>query len=253
MTIKNHTVLCRLLTLFLIMMSYVCDAQKFTLITSLYNETNQQRMREYLMCLELNLAHSTINHIHIIYDTSKDDKQNILLSYLQSKPVTITYIHDRPTFGFCFDIANKQYPDSSIILCNADIFFNETLELLKAYDLTNKFLACTRWDVLEDGSLKIFAQYDKNNNFDEFASFLSMDAWIFQTPLRQFPNPNFKLGTWACDGYIACQAVLSGLKVQNPCLSIQCCHMHLTGIRHWIPQSVPGAKAALVPWSRLED
>lgn len=221
------------------------------LITVLYNETNEQRRNEFITCFEQNKKHEAIKQIHVIYDTSKDDPQNLLLTYLKHQKCAVSYISGRPTFGYCFELANKQYPDQVVIVSNADIFFNKTLNKLEGYDLANKFLAVTRWNVLENGQLEIFKQFKADSSFDEPMSQLSMDAWIFKTPLKAFVNPEFQLGTWACDGYIAYQAYISGLDVINPCLSIQCCHLHLSKIRHWIPQSIAGAKALRVPWAML--
>ncbi len=225
---------------------------KAVLITVLYNETHEQRLKEFITCFEHNKKHPAISHMHVLYDTTKDTNgPTALLDYLKKQPCTITYISGRPTFGQCFELANKTYPDTTILLSNADIYFNDTLNALNGYDVTNKFLALTRWNVLENSSLELFKQYKSDGSFDDAASFLSQDVWIFKTPIRQFANPHFRLGTWACDGYIAYQAYLSGLEVLNPCLTIQCCHLHLSQVRHWIPQSIPGAKALIVPWCRL--
>lgn len=237
--------------LILLHLNLYSQSSKFNLITVLYNETNEARMNEYKTCLERNLAHPLIDKIHILYDDSKDTKHNALLNYLITKPVHISYIHERPTFGMCFELAHKEYAESIVILSNADIYFNNTLESLIGYDVTNKFLVLTRWNVKEDDSLELFKQYKPDGNFDDTMSYLSQDVWIFKTPLKQFQNPHFRLGTWACDGYIAYQAYISGLRVINPCLTIQACHLHLSAVRHWLPQSIPGAKALIVPWQEL--
>ncbi|MDR3551297.1 MAG: hypothetical protein P4L31_07830, partial [Candidatus Babeliales bacterium] len=186
-----------------------------------------------------------------LYDTSRDGVDNVLVDYLKTKSVTITCIDDRPTFGDCFELVHKQYPGKKIILANADIYFNETLGALNGYDFNNVFMALTRWDVQSDGTLKIFEQYKTDGSFDDIGSYLSQDVWIFQTPLRGFANPSFRMGTWACDGYIAYQAYMAGLQVINPCLTVQCCHLHQSGVRHWTPQSIPGAKALILPWVSL--
>lgn len=223
----------------------------WVLVTVLYNEANEQRRNEFISCFDRNKQHPSIDHIHVVYDTSKDDEYNLLLNYLKTQDCTISYVSGRPTFGYCFDLVNKQYLNATIILSNADIYFNETLNVLNEHDLTNKFLAITRWDVQEDGKLELFRQYKPDGSFDEAMSQLSMDAWIFRAPIKQFPHSAIQLGTWACDGYIAYQAYLAGLEVINPCLSIQCCHLHLSKVRHWIPQSIPGLKALRVPWEKL--
>lgn len=230
--------------------SQIVDQHKFVLILSLYNETDQARMQEYITCLENNLKHNSIKKIHILYDIAKDDQKNELFNYLKTKPVAINLIKGRPTFGSCFNFANSTYPNSKIILSNADIYFNETLALLDTYDLINKFLALTRWDVQKDGSLKIFKQSYKEE-FDLRKSSTSQDVWIFETPLKKFKRDDFQLGTFKCDSAIAYQAWDSKLEVINPCLSIQCCHLHLSQIRNWINQKDPEIPYKAVFWDIL--
>src|SRR6185312_9253148 len=115
-----------------------------------------------------------------------------------------------------------------------DIYFNETLDLLRDYDLENKFLALTRWDVQKDGSLKPFIK-STGESFDG-----SQDVWIFKTPIKRFNNARMQLGTTWCDGKIAYQAKKEGLIVLNPCKSIQCCHLHLSNVRNYKVTKKPG-------------
>ena len=229
------------------------SAQPFILITSLYNETDVARAQEYLTCLEKNLIHPSIQSIHVVYDTSRDDLNNYVLNYLKLKNVKITYIVGRPTFGYLFKLINEQYPQNKIIISNADIYFNETLHVLDSYDLQEKFLALTRWNVKADGSIEIFKQYDKNNNFRQDWSYYSQDTWIFQAPLKPFRYEGIELGTFLCDGIVAFQAYQVKLHVFNPCWTIQCCHLHLSNIRNY--QKMPPIQSEImpVPWTTLYE
>lgn len=218
----------------------------FILITSLYNETNEQRMQEYSTCLNNNLAHPLIKKIIVFYDTSQDNATNTLLSRLsKTNSVDIQFISGRPTFGNCFALANQEYPNNKIIIANADIYFNETLSQLLDYDLNNKFLALTRWNVQPDQSLKMY--YYKNNR----PATVSQDTWIFQSPIKQFRKTNIMLGTQHCDGKIAYQAKNAGLRVSNPCYTIQTCHLHLSDIRHYA-KNISRKDAISVAWSHLK-
>ncbi|MDR3550284.1 MAG: hypothetical protein P4L31_02640 [Candidatus Babeliales bacterium] len=233
-----------------------CDAsytkeQKFVLIISLYNETDRERMQEYITCFEHNLKHPLIHGIHVLYDTSKDSRANKLLQYLESKKIKMSYITSRPTYASCFDLANKLYPNSKIILSNADIYFNETLEDMASFNLTDKFLALTRWNVKKDGSIELFKQY-YGGALRLDMSYASQDTWMFKTPLKKFKEANIKLGTMTCDTLISYQAWASGLDVFNPCLSIQCCHLHLSEIRHYDTWShVMDKPLKILPWVTL--
>lgn len=203
------------------------ENNKFILITFLYNEKNLDRINEYKKCIEKNLSHKSINKLHVIYDVSNDDKKNILLNFLKSKKIKISYLKDRPTIGYIIKLVNKKYPNSKIILSNADIYFNKTLELLNDYDLSKKFITLTRYDLQKDGSLKI------RNDGGNFFNGITQDAWIFKTPIPNFYDQSIKVGLVGCEMLINYQAKKAGLDVINPCLSIQCCHLHQCNIRHY--------------------
>lgn len=202
----------------------VADDQ-FVLITSLYNETQSQRVQEYLTCMEKNLSNQHIAHIHVIYQYVPGEKSEIL-DYLVSKNISLDFVSVRPTYGYIFDLINKLYAGKKVIVSNADIYFNETLALLDNYDLTNTFLALSRWQVNADGSL---------TPYFTTPIMYSQDTWIFKAPIQKFANDAIELGTCGCDSRIAYQAFLSGMKVLNPCGSIQCCHVHSSGIRNRKP------------------
>lgn len=198
-------------------------SRTFKLLTTLYNEKNEQRAAEFITCMENNLRNSSIDTIHVLYDTAKDDAHgSVILDYLKSRNITISYIQERATYGDFFKLANEMYPHCKIIVSNADIFFNETLTALEPYDLGNKFLTLTRWNVSRDG---ILVAFDPTGG--------CQDTWIFQTPLSKFKNDAIKIGILGCEHAIAYQAKQSGLELFNPSLSIQCCHLHLSEIRNY--------------------
>ncbi len=233
------------LMVLILLSTFISTAQaRFILITVLYNEGNSRRRQEYITCMDRNLKYSLIEKVHVIYDTSKDDKNNILLEYLRSKDVEITFIKGRPTYGYCFEIANSLYPDCSVILSNADIYFNHTLQLLKKYDLTDTLLTLTRWNVSRH-TLRLERARGRRPNI------WSHDAWIFKTPMRSFNNNHIKVGTVYCDCRIAYQAQHAGLHVLNPCLSIQCCHLHQSRVRHHETPVFDKKETVGVPWSTL--
>lgn len=225
-----------------------CNAEqeKFKLITVLYNEENRARIAEYLTCLEINLAHNLIDKIHVVYDVSKDSEETVILNYLKNKKIPITYTKDRPTYAFCFDLANKLYPNSRIILSNADIYFNTTLKTLDNYSLENTFLALTRWDIQEDNKKLVLHGFLYNPKKS-----CSQDFWIFSTPFY-CNNSTILMGIPRCDSTIAYSAQKSGLIVENPCFSIQGCHLHGSNIRNYTSsQACPQKGSLTIPYSSL--
>lgn len=235
-----------ILSFVLFFTSTVFAQAPFIFITVLYNETNSRRMQEYIDCLHYNLEHPLIEKIHIIYDTSKDDNKNKLLRFLQTKDLDITFINGRPTYGYCFSLANVLYPHRTIMVSNADIYFNKTLNKLKNVDLANKFIVLTRWNIGLGGRKRL--EYIRRRK----PNIWSHDTWIFQTPLIPFEHDDIQIGTAYCDCRIAYQAQKAGLTVLNPCLSIECCHLHQSRVRHHVMPSFNKKETLGVLWTTLE-
>jgi len=218
------------------------SCRPFHLITFLYNEQNSDRAQEYLECLDKNLANPRIASVHILYDTSKDTETNLLLNSLRSRKVKITLTSNRPSFFYCFSLANSLYPNQRIIFCNGDIYFDETLAALDNEELYGRFLALTRWEP-EDVLAGI-------PNFK--IGWAHYDSWIFQTPiplsdelLEIFP------GTWHCDGKLVYAACANGLYTLNPCLTIRSIHHHKIDVRTYEKPPLGKAKIINLPWSTL--
>jgi hypothetical protein len=130
-------------------------------------------------------------------------------------------------------LANELDYNKKIIICNADIYFNETLFHLNDYNLSRKFLALTRWDKKKDGSIVPYRRSGMRDTTD------SQDAWIFQTPIPPFKYDKIMLGVMGCDNRIAYRAKEAGLIILNPCKTIQAIHLHMSGIRNFDPKQSP--------------
>lgn len=219
--------------------------KKFILIIFLYDETDPKRLNEYKTCLEKNMQHPLIEMIHVIYQRLQTNDSGQCLTYLQKKDVILSFIESRPTYHNAFRIANECYPDSNIIISNADIYFNETLFALNDYSLEDKFLALTRWNLTKIGTIKPFLTIQGKPVIN------SQDVWIFQTPLRPFED-DIQIGTLGCDRRIAYWAKQSGLTVLNPCLTVQCIHVHLSNIRHYDHIFHPQEFSLVLPWCQLD-
>lgn len=219
---------------------------EFTLMIGLYNETVEARCKEYIQCLQTNLANAAIKQVHILYDISKDKKSELSfldqlkqIQALSQKPIVITYINDRQTFKGFFDIANQYYPEQNIIVANADIYFDETLLFLDGYNLQGKLLALTRWEPYpRKGSLWKHCCIPNQPLSSD-----SQDVWILRTPIT-IKNADIKLGTIGCDPNIAYEAADSGLEVINPCLTIKAYHLHHSQVRHYNPKAPYNTKRA---------
>jgi len=120
-------------------------------------------------------------------------------------------------------------------VANSDIYFDDSLNRLKTYDLRGRLLCVSRREVNK------FGRPGKLHN-----PYRSQDAWIFRSPLSSF-QCGFSLGVLGCDQRLAYEAQAAGLKVTNPCLSIRVWHLHFSGVRHYTRARLPGRYARLPP------
>ncbi len=222
-----------------------CD-ESFVLFTTLYNEKKELRQNEFIFCLEKNLHHPSIKKIVILYESK--EKQDFLkkLEDLENfqKKVEVIFIEERPTFEQFFNLANIFYRDEKIIIANADIHFDNTLDLIYKRQLKNKLLALTRYDRTENG------EYELHDN--DCLVTPCQDSWIFLAPIKSF-FCGFQLGILGCDPALAYAALKAKLHVLNPSRTIKTYHVHSSNIRTYTSsdnydQIFPFASLRLVEW-----
>lgn len=212
----------------------------FILMTTLYNEKNIARQKEFLECFQKNRASLLIEKIIILYEGYSADSliQMILKEDEENCKTSIIYIQKRPCFSDFFRIANENYKGRKIIICNADIYFDSSLGMISESDLDNTLICLTRWTLKNDGQCYATLANYNASRYEEvkwskklqpkwFSS--SYDSWIFLAPIREF-NADMLIGTLGCEkvGY---HAYLSGMNVMNPALSILTYHKHDSEIR----------------------
>lgn len=206
------------------------------LLTNFYPEPDEARRGELRECLRRNLALPQIDAVHLFIEDGLTPEAAIdSCPDLLDPKVTLVQHGKRATFDEYFAYANRALAQRTVVLSNADIYFDESLSLTRRCGLPRAFIALARWDVQPDGTSNFF-----NVEF-------SQDVWIFQPPLR-IRNCNFTPGIPGCENRIAWEARRSGLQVHNYALSIRAYHLHLTGLRRWtMSQRLRGALLHLRP------
>jgi hypothetical protein len=195
------------------------------LIIEYFKSTNQNRDVEYKSCINENIKNTFIEKIYVfISDDSILD--------LQSDKIEIVKIHNRPSFKFLFEWCNTNLPDEICIVANTDIFFDSTIEHLKNTDLTNTFLALTRWDlVLKDNQWFVDFYNKPWNQHGVTTGMLSQDSWIFKTPIKIDERSNFLMGKPGCDNRIVQIYHENNYNVKNPSVQIVSKHLHISNHR----------------------
>lgn len=200
---------------------------KFICITTLYNETNESRLNEYIISLEHHKKNQFIEKIIVFYDNS-NGKNDVLFDYFSTNSkIEIIECFDRPYFVDIFKYANNNFSNKKIILCNGDIIFDNSLHKFDSINLENKIYAITRWDFVDEVTPKPRIKNDKIMHS-------SKDSWIFESSLVlndvNSEMNNIKMGTWNCDG-----AINTFLKdyVVYECLNIKTYHVHFCNGRKY--------------------
>jgi hypothetical protein len=108
----------------------------------------------------------------------------------ESQKINQVVIGNRLTFSTAFAYANKHYSNQTVILANADIYFDNSLRTFGDFstlDLKGEVLALLKWQDIGNSTLSLNIRTD------------SQDAWIFQPPLnpKVVELATFYLGTFS--------------------------------------------------------
>jgi hypothetical protein len=190
------------------------------------------RAAELEECLSKNGLNPLITCIYIL---SEDIIPERIVSL---EKVTVIETETRPTFSALIKVANNTHPDAVKIIANTDIYFNETLDLVKIAFKKWKLLALSRWDQVSENKLVY------HNNYK------SQDVWIFKDTVPENIG-NFFMGLPGCDNRLLAELKICGFKVGNPSLDIVSVHLHQSNYRTYNRdeprQKVPEPYAYVLP------
>lgn len=177
---------------------------KLNLFINYFKCNKPERQKEYNFCLKHNKNSGYFNEI-ITFD-------------------------GRMTYSDFFEHTAK-YPDDINVLSNLDIYFNETILLVKEIGADDAY-ALTRWEI-EGRSIVPFEMKHSG-----VKAMHSQDVWIIKGKARPV-NGNFHLGQRGCDNRIAYE-LSRHYKVYNYSNKIQCIHKHKNEERNYtIKEPVP--------------
>lgn len=192
------------------------------LVTTYYKEVKVERAKEYAHCLNNNLSNPLIDKVIIL----AEDPCNI-----EHEKLTIIN-HDRPTIGQMYNIG-KPHGDI-IIVANADICFDDTLKLVDRMD--NEVWALSRINVIGNKRIPYY-------NSD------SQDVWIFKG-IGDIEDGICTIGKPGCDNRFVYDMQVKGIKISNPCKSINALHYHYSNIRNYTSKdTIPPPHKTIHPCS----
>ena len=206
------------------------------MFTQYYRPAHKKRAKEIRECLKQNCANPLISRIVLLNEKDESHDANKWYDVPGHEKIHQVVIGTRLTYADFIQYVYDKVPSHVFaILCNADIYWNETLQELWRIQLANRMLGLLRWDIGEELTL-----------FGPRAD--SQDSWIFLsdsikdrewdlTPLA------FCLGQPGCDNAFAGHMLRNRFALSNPAYSIQSLHLHRTEYRTYdkrdaVPASV---------------
>ena len=205
--------------------------RKIILITQYYKTDNEKRSKENYVCLLNNILNDNIDKIILLNEEEYD--LDFLFENIDNKYRTKLKqinIESRLRYYDAFNYVNTYYKNSIIIVANLDIFFDNNLDKLKNYNLTNKFFSISRYDLKNDYNFNGNNQIQKITHDGPLGDpcIDSADTWIFESPIKHGDNTKIMLGANGCD--TAINYIMKydyKYDVYNPINSIITIHYHL--------------------------
>jgi hypothetical protein len=201
------------------------------LIIQIYN-ARDSRYKEMMTSLKNNIQNKFIDLIILLNEREMD------LGDLNTCKIKQVIVNSRLTYAKAFEYCENNIAHGElIILANSDIWFDETLQKVNNYNMSQNVMALTRYDHKPDNSYILFE-----------SSKWAQDSWIFQNPIQLQYDCDFLLGIPGCDNRISWIIAnsykttvgtpetvgtheVTKYKLINPAKSINSFHEHLSGIR----------------------
>jgi hypothetical protein len=196
-----------------------------------FNSKSVARQEEFDFCIKSNINSNLFNNIYAITN-SKNIPSYLMDAQIKNKLQIIYTDSNRLQYQEVFELSNKLTKDNEInLICNTDIWFDETINLLKDKMSPEIAIGLSRWYTPDD--------YYMITGFhmDGKAAPESNDTWGWLGKCK-VTNGTFPIGYYACDVRIMKCFEEAGYRVYNPAKSIKTWHKHVG--RGQNPPTVPG-------------
>lgn len=211
--------------------------------TQFFKHKDAKRFKEIKECLIKNCACPHIDKVVLI---NEKDYTSDFSGIPGSKKIDQFVSGRRLTYAnflqYVYDVVPKNV---FTILCNADIYFGDSLMDLHKINMEDKMLGLLRWDVPVKpvlaqssglGDVPPSGLEDDAKIFGPRAD--SQDTWIFlsnsiKARKWDYNKFNFQLGQAGCDNAFAGHILRNKFLISNPAVNFKTFHLHNTNIRNY--------------------
>lgn len=198
--------------------------------TQYFIHKDNRRKEEIQYCLLQNCANTNITSVHLLNERIYTEKE---MGMAGNHPkIKQCDIHKRLSFKDVFDYVIKNDIKGYLVLTNADIFFDETLERLQHTFLSQKkqMMALLRHEFRGEKDLTKCPVFGPRHD--------SQDTWILHSSMLEpsiFQNNvfQFEFGKPGCDNKMAYLMLILGFEIFNDCKFIKTYHYHTNQSRDY--------------------
>jgi len=206
--------------------------------TQFFKHKDSSRYQEIKECLKRNSANPYIDKVVLINETDYAPEYKKILGSTRVEQIVnrVTKIQQvisgrRLTYADFLNYVREQVPNGVfVILCNADIYFGDSLLDLWKINMADKMFGLLRWDVDDKCNEKTAKLFGPRAD--------SQDSWIFlsdsiKSRTWDYQKFNFQLGQPGCDNAFAGHILRQKFLLSNPALTFKSFHLHNTNIRNY--------------------
>lgn len=217
--------------------------KKIHLYTPYYLSDDHERQKELDLCLEKNVAVTSIERIFLLVDDGHRPS-------VESEKIQILTIDARPTYSDWLNLTERHSVGAISVLANSDIYLDETAaELRKVFAASpNALAAISRYEIEGD---KIYMH--KNPHW-------SQDVWAVDgsvpVPSVIKQKMDIPLGVPRCDNKIGYVFSVHGYEIFNPCNFVRTYHLHETQMRSYdnhVDKRILGGTAWIYPSGKINE
>lgn len=197
------------------------------LLTQFYIDKNEERQKEIVKTLNLNVHNNSIDKIYLLNERVYSEEE----LGIKSDKIIQVILNNRLKFMDIFYAIEQISIEGYIVIANSDIFFDKSIERIKEYDLENKnILTLCRYEYLGNESLKNCKLFD-NGRPD------SQDVWIYHSDNNIHPQHrqifDFMMGKPGCDNKLIYLFSILGYMCYNEPNIVKTYHYHNVQIRNY--------------------
>jgi hypothetical protein len=203
--------------------------EKIFIFEPYYKDNDEERQQEINHCIIKNIENENIDKIFLFSET-----EEFPLEFMTNK-VEIIMLKEWTIYNKIIKFINSKedFANSYNIILNSDMYLDNSILLLRKFNIENSCIALSPWSV------------DKNKILNEVSS---QGCWIFKNHIKEFDYV-VPMGRPGCEHRFLYELHNKGYILYNLCYDIIVWHKHLSMLRKFNYSTDRVARPYVMIWS----